>query len=210
MITEGESLTPSEQWTNWSESVRAYPRRIVAPTSEAALSETVQEAKTGGYNVRTTGSGHSFVPLCASNDLILSLDNPQGIVSLDRAAQEATIWAGTKLHQLGTPLWGAGLALENMGDIDRQSLAGAISTGTHGTGPTLGNLATQVIAIRLVTADGDSIEIDATSDQIPLVAARVSLGLLGVLSQIRVRLLPAYRLNERTWIEPFAHLVSNA
>ena len=202
-------MTPSEQWTNWSQSVRATPRRIVAPASEEALSEIVQEANRGGYNLRATGSGHSFVPLCASNDLILSLDNLQGILSIDSAAREATIWAGTKLHQLGTQLWEAGLALENMGDIDRQSLAGAISTGTHGTGPRLGNLATQVTAIRLVTADGGFIEIDAASAQIPLAAARVSLGLFGVLSQIRVRLQPAYHLHERSWIEPFEQCMEN-
>ena len=183
--------------------MHADPHRIEAPSSEEALTSVIEQAGTQGYNVRTTGSGHSFVPLCASDDLILSLDNLQGIFSIDRSELEATIWAGTKLHQLGKPLWSAGFALENMGDIDRQSLAGAISTGTHGTGPTLGNISTQVNALRLLRANGEIVEIDATSESIPLDAARLSLGLFGVLSQIRVRLLPAYRLHERTWVDPF-------
>lgn len=196
-------MTVRQEWVNWSGSVRATPRRIASPASEGELASAIAEAKANHQSVRTAGSGHSFVPLCPSDDLLLSLDRLQGIVFIDQQAREATIWAGTKLHQIGQPLWDAGLALENMGDIDRQSLAGAISTGTHGTGPGLGNLATQVVAMRLVTANDGIVDVDATSTQLPLTAARVSLGLFGVLSQIRLRCLPAYHLHERTWIEPF-------
>lgn len=196
-------MTARQEWVNWSGSVRATPRRITSPASEEALATVIEAAKANGDSVRAVGSGHSFVPLCSSDDLMLSLDHLQGIVSIDQQAREATIRAGTKLHQLGDPLWEAGLALENMGDIDRQGLAGAISTGTHGTGPELGNLATQVVAMRLMTANDGFVEIDAASTQLPLAAARVSLGLFGIVSQIRLRLLPAYHLQERTWVEPF-------
>ena len=190
-------------WTNWSGSVSAAPQQVISPSREAELLDLVSQAGQAGQSIRIAGSGHSFVPLCASNDLILSLDNLQGVVSIDSEQGEATVWAGSKIYQLGEPLLAAGLGMENMGDIDRQSLAGAISTGTHGTGPALGSISTQVIGLRLVTARDGILELSAEDDTVPFDAVRVSLGALGIVSQIRLRLLPAYRLHERTWVESF-------
>jgi len=190
------------EWQNWSGSVTAEPQQIVSPSSESELAELVKQAANDGKTIRVVGSGHSFVPLCATDGLLLSLDNLQGVVALDETHGVGTIWAGSKLHQLGEPLLEAGLALENMGDIDRQSLAGAIGTGTHGTGPTLGNMSTQVVGLHIITATGDILEI-STNDPERIHAARVSLGALGIVSRVTLRLLPAYRLHERTWVEPF-------
>ena len=189
-----------ETWRNWSGSVRSAPEQIVAPGDEAALSALLA-SNTGP--VRVTGAGHSFTALCETAGTLLSLDGLRGIIETDAQAGTATIWAGTRLHDLGEPLHAAGFSLENMGDIDRQVLAGAVSTGTHGTGRTLGSFSTQVVGLRLVLASGDLLDCSATQEPAFFEAARLSLGALGVLSRITLRVLPAYRLHERTWPVPF-------
>lgn len=196
-------------WTNWSGTITCTPRTISAPCSEAEIRDLVGAAAQANTTVRVTGTGHSFVPLCASDDLLLSLDNLQGIVAIDQATQQATVWAGTKIHQLGDSLWDAGLAMANMGDIDRQSIAGAISTGTHGTGCTLGSISTQVVGLRIVTATGEIIECSPTHEPEIFQAAQVSLGALGIITQVTLQLLPAYYLHERTWAAPFEECMAN-
>ena len=192
------------EWNNWAGNIAATPRQMAQPASEAEVAALMQKAARTRLPVRIVGSGHSFQPLCATDGLLISLDDLQGLVSADSASGLATVWAGTKLHALGAPLLEAGLALENMGDIDRQSVAGAVSTGTHGTGPTLKNLSSQVVGLRLVTASGEILDVNAGSNPALFKAAQVSLGSLGVITQATLRCLPAYRLHERTWAEPFA------
>lgn len=190
-------------WSNWSGNVTSAPQLIAMPTTEAELVTLVQQAAHGRRSLRIVGTGHSFVPLCATDDLLLSLDHLQGLMSASPLDGTATFWAGTKLHALGDPLWQQGLALANMGDIDRQSLAGAIGTGTHGTGPTLGNLSTQVVGLRLVTAQGEVIDCSSTQDAAIFHAAQLALGALGIITQVTLRCLPAYHLHERTWVAGF-------
>lgn len=192
------------EWNNWAGNITATPQQIARPASEAEVAALIQKAAQSGQSVRVVGSAHSFQPLCATDGLLISLDNLQGILSTDSASGLATVWAGTKLHALGAPLLEVGLALENMGDIDRQSVAGAISTGTHGTGPTLRNLSSQVVGLGLVTAAGEVVKLSADDNSDVFKAAQVSLGSLGVITQATLRCLPAYRLHERTWAEPFA------
>lgn len=199
-------------WSNWSGSVTCAPQTLAMPTTEAAISALVREAAVAGATVRVAGSGHSFTPLCAAAGVLVSLDGLQGSVGI--ASPElvegdaiptgnATFWAGTKLHQIGEPLWAAGLALANMGDIDRQALAGAVSTGTHGTGPTLGSISTQVVGLRLVLASGEIVDCSPAQEPALFQAAQVSLGALGIITQVTLRCLPAYRLHERTWVAGF-------
>jgi len=123
----------------------------------------------------------------------------KGLVSSDPQRQQATFWAGTKLHEIGPPLWDLGLAMANMGDIDRQSIAGAISTGTHGTGVNLQNISSQVVAMRLIQASGEIADINIDSHPQLMRAARVSMGTLGVISQVTLQAVPAYYLHERQW-----------
>jgi FAD-linked oxidoreductase len=191
------------QWTNWSGGVVCTTHHIATPTDEAGVIRLVRQAVRAHTTVRVVGSGHSFTPLCATDGLLISLDGLQGVVAVEPAAGEATVWAGTKLYALGDPLWAHGLALANMGDIDRQALAGAISTGTHGTGRTLGSLSTQVVGLRLVSALGEVVECSPTHQPEIFKAAQVSLGSLGVITQVTLRLLPAYFLHERTWVVSF-------
>ncbi len=190
-------------WQNWSGGVTCAPTRIATPTSEAEVIALIRAAGRASETVRVAGTGHSFTPLCATDGTLLSLDGMQGLIAADPDARTATFQAGTKLHAVGEPLRAAGFALENMGDIDRQALAGAIGTGTHGTGPALGSLSTQVVGLRLVLASGDCLDCSAAHEPAIFNAARVSFGALGVMTQITLRVLPAYRLHERTWVAEF-------
>ena len=194
----------SALWSNWSGSVHCEPRRVGAPADEAELCALVRDAGREGLSVRVAGTGHSFTPLVATDGLLLSLDNWTGVESCDVPAGRVTVRAGTKLHDLGEELFALGLAMENLGDVDVQSIAGAISTGTHGTGPTLANLSAHVVALRLVTAAGEVLNVSAERDPDLLRAARVSLGMLGILSAVTLRVQPAYCLEERVWREPNA------
>jgi len=190
----------AEAWRNWSGSVACAPERIAYPAGEAALAAAVAE---GPGPVRVAGTGHSFTPLCETDGTLISLDDLSGIVETDTTAGTATIWAGSKLHAIGEPLLAAGLALENMGDIDRQALGGAVGTGTHGTGPTLGNFSSQVVGLRLVLADGSLLDCSADQEPETFAAARVAMGALGIISRVTLRMLPAYRLHQRTWPASF-------
>lgn len=189
-------------WTNWSGSVVCQPRQMATPASEHELQALIAQCAERKQRVRVVGSGHSFTPICATNETLISLDHLSGVESIDPSQGVATIRGGTKIHDLGEPLWNAGWALANQGDVDVQSLAGAVSTGTHGTGATLGNLSAQVVGLRLVTAAGELLAIEEDRDPQLLAAARVSLGMLGVISAIRMKLVPAYNLHERLWRGP--------
>ncbi|MGH2740365.1 MAG: D-arabinono-1,4-lactone oxidase [Actinomycetota bacterium] len=188
----------AREWSNWSGSVRWRPDRVLAPGSIDEIAEVVSECRREGRKLRVVGSVHSFTPLVATDDTLLSLDGFQGIESVDVERRTALIRAGTKLDALGPELLRHGLAQENLGDIDVQSLAGAISTGTHGTGAELGNIATQVQGLTLVTGTGEVMECSAEKHPGLFKAAQVSLGALGVVAKVRLRLLPAYRLGFRS------------
>jgi FAD/FMN-containing dehydrogenase len=196
-------------WSNWSGSVVCKPRELLTPGDEAEVARIVRRAGDGGQIVRVTGSGHSFTPLCASDDVLLSLDRLAGIESVDEASNRAWVRAGSKIKDLGAPLAAHGMALANQGDVDVQAIAGAVSTGTHGTGPTLGNISTQVVGLRIVTADGESLHASLAADAETFRAAQVSLGALGVITAIELQLLPLYRLHEQVRREPLADCLAS-
>jgi FAD/FMN-containing dehydrogenase len=198
-----DAAAPGE-WVNWSGAVRCTPRVIAAPQSEAEVAALVTQAGRDGLVVRVAGSGHSFTPLVATSGMVLDLAGLSGIVALDPAARQAEIRAGTKISAMGEALCAGGLALANQGDVDVQAICGALGTGTHGTGRTLGSLSTQIAKLRLVTAGGDIVEISKESDGELFEAARVSLGMLGVTVSATLNLVPAYRLHERTWLTDVA------
>jgi FAD/FMN-containing dehydrogenase len=192
-------------WKNWAGNVVCQPRVTAVPRDEPAVISCVERAARAGSGLRVAGSGHSFTPLCATAATLVSLERLQGLIAVDRSATAptATAWAGTTIAQLGEPLRAAGVALENQGDVDYQALAGAVATGTHGTGLAFGSLSSCVTALRLVLASGETVPCSPTCEPELFSAARVSLGLLGVVTAITLRVTPAYRLHQRSWVAPF-------
>jgi FAD/FMN-containing dehydrogenase len=188
----------TQTWCNWSRSVRCAPQRIEHPASEEELAALLRGTRLA---VRVAGRGHSHTPLVATDGLLLALDALAGIEDCDPVARQATVRAGTRLSQLGAPLSERGLAMENLGDVDVQALAGAIATGTHGTGRRLRSLSNQTVGLRLFRADGEQLQCSETHEPRVFAAARVGLGALGVVSAVRLQLLPAYQLHERIWRE---------
>jgi len=169
----------------------------VRPGSEAELCSVIAEAAHRGETVRAVGSGHSFTDCAATDGVMVDLTGMQRILDIDRDRERVTVEGGIKLHALGAPLAAAGLALENQGDIDRQSITGAICTSTHGTGVRWPNMAARVVALRLVTARGEVLQLSPDSDPEAHLAARVSLGALGVISAVTIQCVPLYTLHRR-------------
>ena len=186
-------------WSNWSGWVRSEPRQTARPESETELAAALRD---GVGPVRVVGSGHSFTALGETDGALVSLDAMQGVVGVDAAALTATVKAGSKIHSLGRPLFDAGVGLKNQGDIDRQAIAGAVGTGTHGTGPALGSLSSEVRAFRLVTASGEVLVCSPQTNADVWEAGRVSFGSLGVMSEITLNVRKAYKLSERNWVMP--------
>jgi FAD-linked oxidoreductase len=179
-------------WRNWSGSVTAHPSAVETPRSGDALAALVA----GAGRVRVTGAGHSFMPLCETDGLLLNLADMAGEIHVCDDGISAWVPAGWPIHRLTPELWAKGLSLANQGDIDKQAMAGALSTGTHGTGITLGSISTQALAYRLVLADGSLAACDADTDPDLFQAVRLGLGMIGVIEQVKLALKPAYRLRE--------------
>ncbi len=162
----------------------------------------MRRAAEAGQRVKAIGAGHSFTAAAVTDGVQLSLDGMQGIRQIDLERSLVTVDAGIRLHRLNDELAAVGLAMPNLGDIDRQSIAGAIATATHGTGLGLGNLATTVVAMELVTGRGDVVRVDARTDAELLRVARVGLGALGIVTEVTLQCVPAFDLHARETIEP--------
>jgi FAD-linked oxidoreductase len=184
----------TETWKNWAGDQRCAPAEIVRPTSEDELAQAVAQAAGRGVSVRAVGSGHSFTDIACTDGLLVDTSGMQRVIEADAESGRVTVQAGITLRAIGPENALHGLALENQGDIDAQTLAGALATATHGTGARFGNLSTRVLGMRLVTASGDVVEVSAESDPEALLAARVSLGALGIASQVTIECVPLYTL----------------
>ena len=193
-------------WRNWARSESVVPARVERPTSAAAVQRAVLAAARTGYAIKAVGAGHSFsgIALAAGVQLDLAWS---GVIAVDETAGRVTLAAGTRLYQLPALLKPYGLALENMGDVDRQTIAGATSTGTHGTGGRFAGLASQIVAVTLVTGDGSLLTISETQNAELLPAVRVGLGALGILVDLTIQCLPAYLLHAVEANEPFEAVV---
>ena len=175
-------------WSNWSRGQTCVPAEHVRPGSRAELAEVVAR----GRAVRVAGAGHSFSGGVATDGTLLSLDRMDRVLDIDRASGLVRAEAGITLRRLVRELHRHGLALPNLGDVDAQSLAGALATGTHGTGARLGNLSTAVARMELVLADGSERSVEGGDE---LLAARVGLGALGAVAAVTLRCVPAFRLH---------------
>ena len=196
-------------WTNWSGRQTSNPRVVLRPTSESEFVTAVDRARSEGLPLRAVGTSHSHSRVAATDGVLVETDGWQGLDSVDSENELTVVRSGTKIHQIGSLLFEQGLALVNQGDIDKQSIAGAIATGTHGTGITLQNLSNAVASVKLVLADGSVVTTSDSHEPELFAVARHSLGAVGLVTHVGLRVREAYTLHEKTWVdEPdnvFAH-----
>ena len=193
---------PGGVWRNWARTESVRPQRLEFPPTVAAVQRAVVAAAAQHIPVKAVGAGHSFTGIAVAPGALLELRDLSGLVSVDADRGRVTLLAGTRLHRIPALLAPFGLAMENLGDIDRQSIAGAISTGTHGTGARFGGIAAQVVGSTLVTSSGDLLTVneDENPELVPAVA--LGLGALGILVDVTLQCVPAYVLHAVEQPEP--------
>ena len=194
-------------WSNWSGRWRGRPNALQFVRSEADAAAIAAEATRSGHSVRVAGAGHSHSPLIPNDGVIVDASGLAGVIHADPQTQRAWVWAGTRIYALGQPLRDAGLGLPNQGDIDRQAIAGAIATGTHGTGATLKNLSAAVTGARVALASGELVDCSANHNPDLWQVIRLNLGAAGIVTRLELQLRDAYRLSERAWTATFDELI---
>lgn len=197
---------PVRVWSNWAGNQRCRVP-VVRPTSEPELCRIVSAATLDGRRVKAVGSGHSFSDVALTDGVLLNLCDYDRVLAVDRGSGTVTVQAGARLRDVSEHLWARGLAFENLGDIDRQTAAGAIATATHGTGLTFRNLSSAVVAMRIVDANGDVRVCSAEEDPELFAAARVGLGAVGVVSTVTFRVVPAFNLHAVEEPRPVAEVL---
>ncbi|MFZ4516914.1 MAG: D-arabinono-1,4-lactone oxidase [Microthrixaceae bacterium] len=181
-------------WSNWAGNQRCRVP-VLRPTTEAELCRIVALAAEQGRAVKAVGAGHSFTDIALTDGVLLDLSAYGRVLSVDRDACRVTVQAGIRLRELSAALWARGLALENLGDIDVQSVAGATATATHGTGLGFRNLSSAIVGLRIVDGRGEVVECSADRHPEVFAAARAGIGALGVLSTVTLRVVPAFHLH---------------
>jgi L-gulono-1,4-lactone dehydrogenase len=182
------------RWRNWCRLVETHPAQVAAPTTTADVMDSVVAARMRGFPVKMVGAGHSFTDIARADGLMLLPDRLVGVTEVDHDAMTVSVLAGTPLHELNDRLAVEGLALHNMGDIDRQTVGGAIATGTHGSGGRWSSLSAQVTAVELVVGDGSLVRVESDTEPELLDAVRVGLGALGILTEVTFMVEPEFRL----------------
>ncbi|GAA5091414.1 D-arabinono-1,4-lactone oxidase [Microbacterium yannicii] len=199
---------PGGVWRNWGRTESVRPQRVEYPPTVAAVQRAVVAAAAQHIPVKAVGAGHSFTGIAVAPGALLELRELSGLVSVDVDRGRATLLAGTRLHRVPSLLAPFGLAMENLGDIDRQSIAGAISTGTHGTGARFGGIAAQVVGATLVTASGDLLTVNEEENPELVPAVALGLGALGILVDVTLQCVPAYVLHAVEQPEPLEDVLA--
>jgi L-gulono-1,4-lactone dehydrogenase len=197
------------RWRNWGRNQSCSPAAVEQPESELEVVEAVHRARRAGQTVKVVGAGHSFTGIACTDGRLLHLDRLDRVVALDAEARTVTVEGGIPLWKLNEELAMRGLALANLGDIDRQSISGAIATATHGGGKRFGGLATFVQGLELVTADGDVLRCSPDEEPEVFACARVGLGALGVVTKVTLQCDPAFRLHSVEKPRPLDALVDD-
>ncbi|MFF5703949.1 D-arabinono-1,4-lactone oxidase [Streptomyces sp. NPDC012794] len=199
MATSGTAAAKNAPaaWRNWAGNVRSTPARVVTPASVGELQEAVRRAAGEGLRVKAVGTGHSFTAAAATDGVLVRPQALSGILSVDRAAGTVTVAAGTALKDLNRDLARQGLSLTNMGDIMEQTVSGATSTGTHGTGRDSASIAAQIRALELVTADGRLMACSEKENPEVFAAARIGIGALGIVTSLTFAVEPLFLLTAR-------------
>ena len=180
-ITGFHLANPS--WRNWVGNQSCVPAKIVTASQEQDVVDAVREARRSGLRLRTPGTGHSFTGVACTDGILLDTRALSGLSAIDAKARTATAKAHTTIAQFGAPLWDAGLALQNQGDIDTQTIAGAVATSTHGSGAALGSFSSILTACRLVDGEGNVRELSLETTPDAMAGAQCSIGMLGVMTE---------------------------
>ncbi len=204
-----EAKESTNSWTNWAGAQTCAPKDLVRPRSRGELVDVIGRAASEGRQVTVAGSGHSFTDTAMTEDLMLDIGQLSGVIEVDRSSGLVKVAGGTVLADLNSELEKLGLAMPNLGDIDAQTISGAISTATHGTGASLPNISAQVEAIDLVTANGEMLELTPGSDPDRLRAARVGVGSLGAIAAVTLRTVPAFNLHRQDTPMPLTDVLGN-
>lgn len=200
-------LPVTARWSNWARTESSQPELEIAPRSAEQVVLAVQRARETGHALKPIGASHSFTGIGATDGIRLDMSRMRGLVSADTARGRVTLWGGTHLWELPAILGPLGLALPNMGDIDRQTVTGATQTGTHGTGVGLRGLAAGVVGAQIVTGAGEVLTIDEDHDPELLPAVALGLGALGVLVTVTLQCVPRYLLQADEAPEPLEHVL---
>jgi FAD/FMN-containing dehydrogenase len=207
-VTEISDLPAATKWTNWVGNQSFTPAYAAAPRDEEEVAGFVRAAAGRGARVRVSAAMHSFTPIVETDGLLLDLSAMRGVVGTDAERKRARALPGTLIRDFYEPLWDAGLALRNQGDIDTQQIAGAVSTATHGSGTRYTSLAGVVRGVRLVTASGEIRDIGEDEPDL-LHAAQVSVGMLGVITGLELEVTDAYRLREQVGLRSWDDVMDN-
>jgi FAD-linked oxidoreductase len=199
----------STHWRNWSGSASCQPARFEKPDDTAAVQALIRQCRSAGQRLRVSGAAHSFTPLVPTDETLVSLEKLSGLDAVSEDRKTATVWAGTNLRTLGKLLHAEGLGQENLGDIDAQAIAGALSTGTHGTGAAFGTLSTQIEGMEIVDGNGQVRWLDRQNSPEIFSAARIALGSFGLITRLKLRTDPAYRLEFVTGKESLDNVLIN-
>jgi L-gulonolactone oxidase len=199
----------SVEWSNWAGTESTRLARVATPRSEAEVADELRRAAERDLRVKAVGAGHSFTGVAVTDGVQLRLGALTGITSIDATRGEATVRAGTPLHVLNDELAAFGYALPNLGDVDRQSVAGATGTGTHGTGLRLQGLSAGIRGLRLVLADGSVVECSPRREPELFQAARLGLGALGIVTEITLAVVPAFLLHAVEKPEPLLDVLDH-
>jgi L-gulonolactone oxidase len=196
-------------WRNWAGNQRAVAARTARPADSAAVAALVSAARADGRRVKATGSGHSFTAAAATAGVRVEMSGLSGLVAVDQAGRQVSVRAGTTLSRLNTDLAQHGLALPNLGDIDAQTISGALATGTHGTGAGYGCLSTFVSGLELVTGTGEVVRCSPESNLELFSAAQVGVGAIGIVTEVTLRCVEAFILRAEERPEPLAGVLAN-
>lgn len=197
------------KWRNWSGLAQAKPRQVLAPASASEVSAAVLKAGESGRTVRMVGAGHSFSDTAVADDILMLPRRLNGVRSVDNAAGRITVEAGIDLTTLCAVLDDHKLALTNMGDIRVQTIAGAIATGTHGTGRASGTFANMVTELEMVTGDGQIVTVNREQDPELFNSARVGLGAFGIVTAVTLAVEPAFQLRAHEHAATFDETIRN-
>src|SRR5215510_11139203 len=193
-------------YENWAHTLKFKPERFCEPEKEQQVIDIVKNALSRAGHVRTRGGGHSWSHFVVTDDTLIQLDQLKKGLIADILNRRYTVQAGIRLKDLIHNLALDGLAMKSLGSITEKSIAGAISTGTHGTGIRLGNLSTSIVGMKLVTGTGDLLTIKETDTGL-LDAARVSVGALGIITEVTIECVPMYDLEHTTYFSKFDDVI---